>query len=211
MSKRAIYELRTYVLKPTKIADYIKLTNSKFHLRTSHSILNGFWFHELGGKLNAATHIWEYENLSARAQVRANLGGDSGWISEYVKDLLPCLESQENKVCVIPDWAEGISDFSNEKAQAKQKDGSGIFELVSIKKSSKNANPESIKNIVQKILADNDKIDFTGCLETVLGENGEYVLLFRHENVDSTLDNAGVFCDEQKSTVMLPAAWSPMK
>ena len=28
---------------------YLALTNEKFHLRTAHSKLNGFWLHELGG------------------------------------------------------------------------------------------------------------------------------------------------------------------
>ena len=52
---------------------YVEASNEKFHLRTAHSKLNGFWIHDLGG-LNAVTHLWEYQDLADRAQVRANLG-----------------------------------------------------------------------------------------------------------------------------------------
>lgn len=222
MPPRAIYELRTYVLKPNKVSDYIKLTNSKFHLRTTHSILNGFWFHELGGKLNAATHIWEYESLSNRAAVRAALATDENWINEYVSNLLPCLEAQENKVCVIPDWAKEISDFSNERAAAITTSCSfpkpNAYEIISLKKSQ--SSPKKILDILQEIIensespnGDGQKIVFQGCLETVIGGNDEYNILLKHENVDSTLreDFSKKFTQDEKSIVMLPAAWSPMK
>lgn len=72
-TRRLCLELRTYALKPSHFGKYIQLSNEKFHLRTSHSKLNGFWIHDLGG-LNAVTHLWEYKDLDDRAKVRANLG-----------------------------------------------------------------------------------------------------------------------------------------
>ena len=72
-TRKLCLELRTYALKPSHFGKYIQLSNEKFHLRTAHSKLNGFWIHDLGG-LNAVTHLWEYQDLAARAQVRANLG-----------------------------------------------------------------------------------------------------------------------------------------
>ena len=72
-TRRLCLELRTYALKPSHFGKYIQLSNEKFHLRTAHSKLNGFWIHDLGG-LNAVTHLWEYQDLADRAQVRANLG-----------------------------------------------------------------------------------------------------------------------------------------
>ena len=35
------------------------LTKEKFHLRTQHSVLLGYWTAELGG-LNQVVHIWYY-------------------------------------------------------------------------------------------------------------------------------------------------------
>lgn len=54
-----IYELRTYSLKPEHMKEYLALTAEKFHLRTSHSILHGYWTVELGG-VNQVVHLWEY-------------------------------------------------------------------------------------------------------------------------------------------------------
>ena len=39
--------------------DYLTLTAEKFHLRTSHSVLHGYWTVELGG-VNQVVHLWEY-------------------------------------------------------------------------------------------------------------------------------------------------------
>ena len=49
-------ELRTYSLKPSHFPAYMKLSQEKFHLRTAHSKLNGFWVHDLGG-LNKVRHL----------------------------------------------------------------------------------------------------------------------------------------------------------
>ena len=56
-----VYELRTYSLKPEHMKEYLTLTAEKFHLRTSHSILHGYWTVELGG-VNQVVHLWEYGN-----------------------------------------------------------------------------------------------------------------------------------------------------
>merc|ERR1711935_462419 len=96
ITKRALcLELRTYALKPSSFGNYIKLSNDKFHLRTAHSKLNGFWIHDLGG-LNAVTHLWEYDSLAHRAQIRANLAADPEWISDYVTHLTPMLAQDVN-------------------------------------------------------------------------------------------------------------------
>lgn len=41
------------------MGDYLQLTKDKFHLRTAHSKVVGFWITELGG-VNEAVHLWEY-------------------------------------------------------------------------------------------------------------------------------------------------------
>jgi len=200
-AKRAIFELRTYALKPTHVAPYVALTKDKFHLRTGHSILNGFWFHELGGTLNAATHIWQYDSLAHRAQVRAALAGDPDWISQYVKELLPCLDSQVNKVCEVPDWAREGSVFLE---GAPKVEGTGAFELVTAKAvGAKDAADYA------KAIGSLSGVQFQGALETVIGEHDETTFLFRHNDVDST--RHGVKLDGQKSVVMLPTPWSPLQ
>ena len=48
------------------------------------------------GGLNAVTHLWEYQDLEHRAQIRANLAADPIWISDYVTHLTPMLQAQAN-------------------------------------------------------------------------------------------------------------------
>ena len=79
------------------------LSKEKFHLRTEHSKLLGYWTVELGGlnqvsdkmesphktlsgkgfgggeRTTQVTHLWEYDSYSHRAGVRAKLGGHQQW------------------------------------------------------------------------------------------------------------------------------------
>lgn len=199
VSRTAIFELRTYALKPTKVAAYVALSNEKFHLRTSHSILNGFWFHELGGTLNACTHIWQYDSLAHRAGIRAALAKDEQWIGEYVKELLPCLEAQTNKVCEIPTWAK---DEINWDTQGKS---SGTFEIVTTPLLKEAECRDYIKSVTSS-----PGVTFNAVLNSVIGPSKETSILFRHENVDTTI-RSHADAIEGSSTVMLPAPWSPMK
>ena len=48
--------------------EYLTLTAEKFHLRTAHSILHGYWTVELGG-VNQVVHLWEYGNKSVSKYV----------------------------------------------------------------------------------------------------------------------------------------------
>ena len=186
-AKRAIFELRTYALKPTHVSEYINLTKQKFHLRTSHSVLNGFWFHELGGTLNAATHIWQYESLAHRAEVRAALGKDPEWINQYVSKLLPCLASQVNKVCV------GTESVSIEKILQANEQKNGVFQLVTAGKS--DDLEVFVKNVEEK-----GNAEFLASFDTVIGAENERSLLFRYGNVDDTLH--GVELKGQNSVVI---------
>ena len=51
--------------------EYLTLTAEKFHLRTAHSILHGYWTVELGG-VNQVVHLWEYGNKSVSKYVILN-------------------------------------------------------------------------------------------------------------------------------------------
>ena len=80
---RAVYELRTYDIKPKYFPDYLALTSEKFGLRVAHSKLLGFWIAEIGGQ-NQVVHIWEYDSLMQRKAVRDALGKDAQWGAEYL-------------------------------------------------------------------------------------------------------------------------------
>jgi len=217
-ASRAIYELRTYAFKATKVKEITELTKEKFHLRTNHSILNGYWFHEFGGTLNAATHIWQYDSLKHRAQVRAKLANDPDWISQYVSGLLPCLESQHSQICEIPKWAEnldhsllngGLVDNQNAKLQKP-----GVFELITLEKPNNNKDLKSFyKNInssIEQISKNSENSNFVTALNTVVGNKNEINILFRHADVDDSIRDFNIW-NEKKSTCMIGAPWSPLK
>lgn len=90
-----VYELRTYNLVPREVGNFMALSRDKFHLRTVHSKLLGYWTTELGG-LNQVVHLWQYDSYSHRARVRATLAKDQEWQTEYFQKILPWLQHQDN-------------------------------------------------------------------------------------------------------------------
>ncbi len=74
-----IYEFRTYDLKPRSVPEFERRSAEKWKEgRGSYSDLFGFWYTE-AGPLNQVVHIWPYEDLNQRAEVRANAVADGVW------------------------------------------------------------------------------------------------------------------------------------
>lgn len=82
-----IYEMRTYTLKPTRMADWLALYKShalavqKEHLGK----LVGFFTTEFG-TANQVVHIWAYDSLDDRAARRASMAADARWAEFGVKN-----------------------------------------------------------------------------------------------------------------------------
>ena len=65
-----IYEFRTYDLKPRTLGQYdATLKKSLAAGRLEYSRLFGYWHSEFG-RLNQALHIWPYDDLQQRTEVR---------------------------------------------------------------------------------------------------------------------------------------------
>ncbi|XP_077388734.1 protein NipSnap homolog 3A isoform X1 [Festucalex cinctus] len=118
----ALYEFRTYQIRPDRSSAFLKLTNEKIHLRTAHSELIGYWSVEYGA-LNQVFHIWKYDSFSHRASVRAALAQDERWIGEYVGQAIPMLTCQDNHVAALLPWS---------RISAPPHRG-GVFELASFR------------------------------------------------------------------------------
>jgi hypothetical protein len=71
-----IYEIRTYSLKPGKVAEYEAHFAEAYPVREKYSPLYGFWHTEIG-PLNQLVHIWAYESLQQRADIRAAAAKDA--------------------------------------------------------------------------------------------------------------------------------------
>ena len=73
-----IYEIRTYDLMPRSLPEFEKRTAEKIEGRLKHSQLGGYWRTEVG-PLNQVVHIWPYEDLNQRSEIRAKAVAEGGW------------------------------------------------------------------------------------------------------------------------------------
>ena len=73
-----IYEMRTYDLKPRGVPEFEKNTAALLPGRLAYSKLGGFWQTDVG-PLNQVVHIWPYEDMNQRTEVRARAVADGKW------------------------------------------------------------------------------------------------------------------------------------
>ena len=73
-----IYEVRTYTLKPGTVEQFEKNFAEALPYRQKYSKLSAFWHTDIG-PLNQVIHVWEYNDLNQRADVRAKAGKDPHW------------------------------------------------------------------------------------------------------------------------------------
>ncbi len=71
-----IYEVRTYTLRPGSVAEFEERYAKRLPLREKHSKLGAFWHTEFG-PLNQVVHVYPYEDLRHRTEVRAALAQDA--------------------------------------------------------------------------------------------------------------------------------------
>ena len=83
-----IYEIRTYDLRPGSVTEVEKRFAESLPGRLSHSRMAGFWHTEIG-PLNQIVHIWPYDDLNHRAEVRekATSGQWPPDIAEFVVNM----------------------------------------------------------------------------------------------------------------------------
>ena len=70
-----IYEMRTYTLKPGAVAEFEERFTQRMPYREKHSKLGAFW-HTDFGPLNQVVHVWPYEDLNHRQEVREAMASD---------------------------------------------------------------------------------------------------------------------------------------
>jgi hypothetical protein len=88
-----IYEIRTYTLKPGNVAEYERRYAEAIVVRATYSQLYGVWHTEIG-PLNQLIHIWAYDSLQQRADIRAAAARDaSGKWPPKTNDLVDAQET----------------------------------------------------------------------------------------------------------------------
>jgi len=73
-----IYEVRTYTLKPGGVPQFEKNFGEALPHREKYSKLGAFWHTDIG-PLNQVIHVWPYENLGEREEIRAEAAKDANW------------------------------------------------------------------------------------------------------------------------------------
>src|SRR5438874_889377 len=91
-----IYELRTYTVEQGTAAEMAKHagTVGRDIRGDNYGKLEGYWVSDIG-HLNQLMHLWSYSDLNERARLRAELGKNKRWTSEYIPVTRPNLIRQE--------------------------------------------------------------------------------------------------------------------
>jgi hypothetical protein len=185
-----LYELRTYQLKPERFMDYLALTGSDaFKARTDASKLSAFFMVEMGGVLcNSVVHLWEYDSLDHRTDVRAHLAGDAGF-GEYIATIRPWLVSQDAVL------TRGILDEEFVEGAAA---GSGKYML------------QSFASEPSEFFFDEDSpAQNVGNFQTVIGDTSEEYRLIRASTFQQLLEGGDATPDDHNSTLLIPTPFSP--
>lgn len=88
-----IYEVRTYLLKPGAVVEFERRIAEALPHREKYSRVAAFWHTELG-PLNQVVHVWPYESLQQRAEVRAQVVKEEPRWPPKVLDLIETMESE---------------------------------------------------------------------------------------------------------------------
>lgn len=195
-----VYELRTYAIYPKDVKPYLDLSKEWMHIRTGHSKLVGYWTAELGAGINDMVHIWEYDSLSHRAEVRKNLAGDPAWVANYFSKILPWLQRQENSVLKCLPGTDIIYPPEN-----------GTYELVFLNTSH---SPESTASAVKDITRSGATL--VGSWYNTLSQPGFAWLLWFHKDINNATNSTVDIPTESGvkimgSKILLPTPWSTMK
>jgi hypothetical protein len=91
-----IYEFRTYRAGPGQLGNWTSTFKRSLEQRETHSKLVALWNAEVGG-LNAASHLWLYDSLAHRTEVRASMAKDEK-LRELRGNGVESLSSQESTI-----------------------------------------------------------------------------------------------------------------
>ena len=88
-----IYEVRTYNLKPGSVAEFEENFGKALPAREKYSKLGAFW-HTDFGPLNQVIHVWPYESIEERNEIRAEAAKDPDWPPKNSPDVYVNMESE---------------------------------------------------------------------------------------------------------------------
>eukprot|EP00118_Oscarella_pearsei_P001549 m.7733 g.7733 ORF g.7733 m.7733 type:complete len:270 (+) comp19489_c0_seq1:24-833(+) len=91
-----IYEIRSYSLKPGTLLSWGNEWSRGINFRNESDEAVGGWFSQIG-KLYQVHHMWAYDNLSRRKEIRENAWMRPGWDDVWAHTV-PLVETMKSKV-----------------------------------------------------------------------------------------------------------------
>ena len=91
-----VYELRNYRTRPGAVRQWVGMLTKILPLREKYSKIVGLWITE-AGQPNEACHIWAYNDLNHRAQVRADSNKDPAWAA-FIAEAAPLLDEMHSTI-----------------------------------------------------------------------------------------------------------------
>jgi hypothetical protein len=210
-----IYELRTYTVKQGTVAEVAKISGTlgRDIRKDDYGKLEGFWITEIG-PLNQVMHLWSYESVSERQRLRGELAKNARWTAEYLPLTRPHLVRQDNRLLnvviapVAPASTGNIYEFRNYRTRpGAAKQWLDLF-TGSLK----------VREKYSKIV---------GLWATDAGQPNEVCHIWAYSDLNARaaaraasakdpgwqefMKSSTGLLDEMHSTIMLPAAHSPLK
>lgn len=94
-----LYEFRTYTTGPGQaplLAKYSAEIGRDIR-GDDHGKLEGYWLTEIG-PLNQVMHLWSYEDMDHRTEVKAKLSQNQDWKNKYLTKSGPLIRRQDNRL-----------------------------------------------------------------------------------------------------------------
>jgi hypothetical protein len=82
--KGGLFELRSYSLRPGKLLEWESAWRTGIEARKKTMAPVGAWFSQIG-KLHQVHHIWQYDSLDSRKELRERAWSAPGWSDTVVK------------------------------------------------------------------------------------------------------------------------------
>ncbi len=210
-----IYEMRTYTLRPGAGPGVAKNAGEigRDIRGDDYGKLEGYWLTEIG-PLNQVMHLWSYAGLDERQRLRGELSKNERWTKEYLPLIRKHLIRQDIRLLdpilplKAPESEGNVYEFRHYRAlPGRAREWAKLFQDVMP------VREEYSKN--------------AGAWVTEAGQPNEVCHLWAYPSVDARserraavaadprwqefLGKAGPLIEEMHSTILLPAAHSPLK
>jgi NIPSNAP protein len=210
-----IYELRTYTVKQGTAPEMAKTagTVGRDIRGDNYGKLEGYWVSEIG-HLNQLMHLWSYSDLNERARLRGELGKNKRWTSEYIPLTRQNLIRQEVRL---------LNAVVAPKAPATTPN---VYELRAYRCKPGMSRPWA--DLIAGVLPVREKYSkIVGLWVTEAGQPNEAVHIWAYPDLNARaaaragamkdpgwqefLGKSAPYLEELNSTIMMPAAHSPLK